>query len=37
METRWYDSDWFVCLMACIGLAVMVMGNYFIHGGRIVW
>jgi predicted ATP-grasp superfamily ATP-dependent carboligase len=37
MKTKWYDNDWFICILAGISLIGMVIGNYYIHGGHISW
>lgn len=30
-------EDWIACILTGIGLAVMVIGNYLLHGGHVVW
>lgn len=38
MSNNWYDNnDWLTVLMFCIGLIVMVIGNYIYNGGHLVW
>ena len=37
MKMKWYDSDWFVCLMSGIGLASMIVANFLFHGGHLIW
>ena len=34
---RWYYNDWFLSVMVVVALVVAAAGNYFIHGGHIVW
>ena len=29
--------DWFISLMAWTVIAITIVGNYYIHGGRLVW
>ena len=37
MQKHWYESDWFLCLMAAVSLIGMVIGNWCIHGGHLQW
>lgn len=37
MKQKWYDNDWFISFMAGIALVATVIGNYYYHGGHIVW
>ncbi len=37
MRQKWYDNDWFICLLAVISLIAAVLGNYYLHGGHLAW
>ncbi len=30
-------DDWIACILTGIGLLAAAVGNYFYHGGHIVW
>lgn len=37
MKEKWYNNDWFISFMAVAAIAAAVVGNYYYHGGHIVW
>jgi hypothetical protein len=37
MRHKWYNNDWFLSFMAAATFALAAVGNYYIHGGHIVW
>lgn len=37
MKEKWYMNDWFITIVATLALLATVVGNYYLHGGRIVW
>lgn len=37
MKEKWYNNDWFLGFLAGAAIAVTVIGNYYYHGGQIVW
>ena len=37
MSTKWYNSDWFLVIMAIVTMTMTIVGNYYYHGGRLVW
>ena len=37
MKEHWYENDWLLSILAVLGLFLAAVGNYYIHGGHIVW
>lgn len=37
MKEKWYMNDWFLSIMAAMGIVLAALGNYYLHGGRIIW
>lgn len=37
MKDKWYQTDWFTCILAALAIAITIIGNYLIHGGHISW
>lgn len=37
MTEKWYNNDWFVSIFAVATMFAAVVGNYYYHGGHIVW
>lgn len=37
MSKQWYDNDWFICFMVGLTALAAIVGNYYYHGGHIVW
>ncbi len=37
METKWYENDWVIGIVAQVVWIMTVIGNYIYHGGRLVW
>jgi hypothetical protein len=37
MSEKWYNNDWFLCMIAAVAAAITIIGNYYYHGGHLVW
>lgn len=37
MKEKWYINDGFLIFLAVAAMFAAVVGNYYIHGGHIVW
>jgi hypothetical protein len=37
MKEKWYENDWIISLVAVLSLAFAAVGNYYYHGGYLVW
>lgn len=36
-EEKWYDNDWLYAIAAGLVYIVTIVGNYYYHGGHLVW
>ena len=37
MKDSWYNNDWFVIFLTVLAIIATIIGNYYYHGGHIVW
>ena len=37
MEQKSHNNDWLISFMAAVAIVATVIGNYYFHGGHIVW
>jgi hypothetical protein len=37
MKEKWYNNDWFVSFVFTLAMAAGIVGNFYYHGGHIVW